>query len=158
MDKYISIEARHVAALILIKARSGIRPPVMRNVKVIHYVVPRTNRFGLPPGKYYKVVEEWRSVNVKRIWILRLLNVKNKFFAVIKNYLILLGQTNISVNFLRLDRNSGVECTCILKGLVRYNAGIEFCNTWLPHRAGAAKVFDHKRPPKSLWPGKKPQL
>ena len=32
MDKYISIEARHVAALILIKARSGIRPPVMRNV------------------------------------------------------------------------------------------------------------------------------
>ena len=58
MDKYISIEARHVAALLLIKARSGIRPPVMRNVKRICYVVPRTNRFGLPPGKYYKVVEE----------------------------------------------------------------------------------------------------
>ena len=38
MNKYISIEARHVAALILIKARSGIRPPVMRNVKVISYV------------------------------------------------------------------------------------------------------------------------
>ena len=57
MDKYISIEARHVAALILIKARSGIRPPVMRNVKVIRYVVSRCNRFGLPPGKYYKVVE-----------------------------------------------------------------------------------------------------
>ena len=58
MDKYISIEARHVAALILIKARSGIRPPVMRNVKRICYVVPRRNRFGLPPGKYYEVVEE----------------------------------------------------------------------------------------------------
>lgn len=57
MDKYISIEARHVAALILIKARSGIRPPVMRNLKRICYVVPRCNRFGLPPGKYYKVVE-----------------------------------------------------------------------------------------------------
>ena len=58
MDKYISIEARHVAALILIKARSGIRPPVMRNLRRICYVVPRCNRFGLPPGKYYKVVEE----------------------------------------------------------------------------------------------------
>ena len=58
MDKYISIEARHVAALILIKARSGIRPPVMRNLKRICYVVPRRNRFGLPPGKYQKVVEE----------------------------------------------------------------------------------------------------
>ena len=58
MDKYISIEARHVAALILIKARSGIRPPVMRNVKVIRYVVPMCNRFGVPPGKYYKVVQE----------------------------------------------------------------------------------------------------
>ena len=58
MNKYISIEARHVAAIILIKARSGIKPPVMRNVKRICYVVPRRNRFGLPPGKYYKVVEE----------------------------------------------------------------------------------------------------
>ena len=58
MNKYISIEARHVAAIILIKARSGIRPPVMRNVKRICYVVPRRNRFGLPPGKYYEVVEE----------------------------------------------------------------------------------------------------
>ena len=58
MNKYISVGARHVAALILIKARSGIRPPVMRNVKRICYVVPRRNRFGLPPGKYYKVVEE----------------------------------------------------------------------------------------------------
>ena len=58
MDKYISIETRHVAALLLIKDRSGIRPPVMRNLKRICYVVPRRNRFGLPPGKYYKVVEE----------------------------------------------------------------------------------------------------
>lgn len=58
MDKYISIEARHVAALILIKARSGRRPPVMRNVKLISYVVPWRNKYGLPPGKYYKVVEE----------------------------------------------------------------------------------------------------
>ena len=58
MNKYISIEARHVAAIILIKARSGIKPPVMRNVKRICYVVPRRNRFGLPPGKYYEVVEE----------------------------------------------------------------------------------------------------
>ena len=58
MDKYISIEARHVAALILIKARSGIKPPVMRNVKRICYVVPKRNRFGLVPGLYRKVVEE----------------------------------------------------------------------------------------------------
>lgn len=58
MNKYISIEARHVAALILIKARSGIRPPVMRNVKLIQFVVPRRNKYGLPPGLYRKVVEE----------------------------------------------------------------------------------------------------
>ena len=49
MDKYISIEARHVAAIILIKARSGIKPPVMRNVKLIEFVVPRRNKYGLPP-------------------------------------------------------------------------------------------------------------
>ena len=58
MDKYISIEARHVAALILIKARSGIRPPVIRNVKLIEFVVPRRNKYGLPPGLYQKVVEK----------------------------------------------------------------------------------------------------
>ena len=58
MNKYISIEARHVAALILIRARSGIRPPVMRNVKIIHFVAPRRNKYGLSPGLYRKVVEE----------------------------------------------------------------------------------------------------
>ena len=58
MDKYISIEARHVAALILIRARSGIRPPVMRNVKLIQVILPRRNKYGLPPGVYTKVVEE----------------------------------------------------------------------------------------------------
>ena len=58
MDKYISIEARHVAALILVKARSGIRPPTMRNVKLIQVIVPRRNKYGLPPGLYRKVVEE----------------------------------------------------------------------------------------------------
>ena len=58
MNKYISIEARHVAAIILIKARSGIKPPVMRNVKLIEFVVPRRNKYGLPPGLYHKVVEE----------------------------------------------------------------------------------------------------
>ena len=58
MNKYISIEARHVAALILVKARSGIKSPVMRNVKLIQVIVPRRNRFGLPPGKYYELVEE----------------------------------------------------------------------------------------------------
>ena len=58
MDKYISIEARHVAALILIKARSGIRPPAMRNVKLIQVIVPRFNKLGLAPGVYCKVVEE----------------------------------------------------------------------------------------------------
>ena len=56
MNKYISIEARHVAALILIKARSGIRPPVMRNVRAVHWVVPRMNHYGIPAGRYYKVV------------------------------------------------------------------------------------------------------
>lgn len=58
MDKYISIEARHVAALILIKAKSGIRPPAMRNVKLIQVIVPRFNKLGLAPGVYHKVVEE----------------------------------------------------------------------------------------------------
>ena len=55
MDKYISIEARHVAALILIKAKSGRRPPVMRNVRAEHYSRPRGSAFA---GHYYKVVEE----------------------------------------------------------------------------------------------------
>ena len=58
MNKYISIEARHVAALILIKARSGMWPPVMRKVKRIELVVPRRNKYGLPPGLYRKEVEE----------------------------------------------------------------------------------------------------
>lgn len=58
MNKYISIEARHVAALILVKARSGIRPPVMRNVKLIQVIVPRFNKLDLAPGVYCKVVEE----------------------------------------------------------------------------------------------------
>lgn len=58
MNKYISIEARHVAALILVKARSGIRPPAMRNVKLIQVIVPRLNKLGLAPGVYCEVVEE----------------------------------------------------------------------------------------------------
>ena len=58
MDKYISIEARHVAALILVKARSGIRPPAMRNVKLIQVIVPRFNKLDLAPGVYCEVVEE----------------------------------------------------------------------------------------------------
>ena len=58
MNKYISIEARHVAALILIKARSGIMPPAMRNVKLIQVIVPRFNKLDLAPGVYCKVVEE----------------------------------------------------------------------------------------------------
>ena len=58
MNKYISIEARHVAALILVKARSGIRPPAMRNVKLIQVIVPRFNKLDLAPGVYCKVVEE----------------------------------------------------------------------------------------------------
>ena len=58
MDKYISIEARHVAALILVKARSGIKSPVMRNVKLIQVIVPRRNKLDLAPGVYCKVVEE----------------------------------------------------------------------------------------------------
>ena len=58
MNNYIDFNARHVAALILIKTRSGIRPPVMRNVKLIEFVVPRRNKYGLPSGLYRKVVEE----------------------------------------------------------------------------------------------------
>ena len=58
MNNYIDFNARHVAALLLIEARKGIRPPVMRNVKLIKYVVPRRNKYGLPPGLYRKVVEE----------------------------------------------------------------------------------------------------
>ena len=58
MNKYISIEARHVAALILVKVRSGIRPPAMRNVKLIQVIVPRFNKLDLAPGVYCKVVEE----------------------------------------------------------------------------------------------------
>ena len=58
MNKYISIEARHVAALILVKARSGIRPLVMRNAKLIQVIVPRFNKLGLAPGVYCEVVEE----------------------------------------------------------------------------------------------------
>ena len=55
MNKYISVETRHVAALILIRARSGIRPPVMRNLRAEHFIKPRGSAF---PGHYYKVVEE----------------------------------------------------------------------------------------------------
>ena len=55
MNKYISIEARHVAALILIEVRKGIRPPVMRNVMAEHYIRTRGSAFA---GHYYKVVEE----------------------------------------------------------------------------------------------------
>ena len=58
MNKYISVETRHVAALILIRARRGIRPPVFRNVRAVHWVVPRMNHYGIPAGRYYKVVEE----------------------------------------------------------------------------------------------------
>ena len=58
MNKYISIEARHVAALILVKARSGIKSPVMRNVKATYFAVPMRNKIGIPPGRYCKVVEE----------------------------------------------------------------------------------------------------
>ena len=58
MKKYLSIEARHVAALILVKARSGIKSPVMRNVKLIQVIVPRFNKLDLAPGVYCKVVEE----------------------------------------------------------------------------------------------------
>ena len=55
MHKYISIEARHVAAMILINSRKGIRPPAMRNVRAEHYIRPRGSAFA---GHYYKVVEE----------------------------------------------------------------------------------------------------
>ena len=58
MNNYIDFNARHVAALLLIEARKGIRPPVFRNVRAVHWVVPRMNNFGLPAGHYYKVVEE----------------------------------------------------------------------------------------------------
>ena len=58
MNNYIGFNARHVAALLLIEARKGIRPPVIRNVKIIRFTVPRRNKFGLPPGVYTKVVEE----------------------------------------------------------------------------------------------------
>ena len=58
MNKYISIEARHLAALILVKARSGIKSPVMRNVKLIQVSLPRYNKLGLAPGVYCEVVEE----------------------------------------------------------------------------------------------------
>lgn len=58
MTEYTDFKTRHVAALILIEARKGIRPPVIRNVKIIHFTVPRRNKFGLPPGVYTKVVEE----------------------------------------------------------------------------------------------------
>ena len=55
MQKYISVEARHVAALLLIEARKGIMPPVMLNIRAEHYIRPRGYAF---PGHYYKVVEE----------------------------------------------------------------------------------------------------
>ena len=56
MNKYISIEVRHVAALILVKARSGIRPPAMRNVRTEYFIVPRM--IGkIPSGRYYRVLE-----------------------------------------------------------------------------------------------------
>lgn len=58
MNNYIDFNARHVAALLLIEARKGIRPPVIRNVKIIHFTAPRRNKYGLPPGIYTKVVEE----------------------------------------------------------------------------------------------------
>ena len=58
MNNYIDFNASHVAALLLIEARKGIRPPVMRNVKLIQVIVPRLNKLGLAPGVYCEVVEE----------------------------------------------------------------------------------------------------
>ena len=58
MNKYIDFNARHVAALILIKTRSGIKSPVMRNVKLIQVIVPRFNKLDLAPGVYCEVLEE----------------------------------------------------------------------------------------------------
>lgn len=55
MNNYIDFKARHVAALILIEARKGIKPPVMRNVRVEHYIRPRRCPFA---GHYYRVIEE----------------------------------------------------------------------------------------------------
>ena len=55
MNKYISVETRHVAALILIRARRGIRPPVMRNLRAEHFIKPRGSAL---PGHFHKVVEE----------------------------------------------------------------------------------------------------
>ena len=56
MNKYISIETRHVAAMILINSRSGIRPPAMRNVRAEYFIVPRM--IGkIPSGRYYIVLE-----------------------------------------------------------------------------------------------------
>ena len=56
MNKYISVETRHVAALILIRARRGIRPPVMRNVRPEYFIVPRM--IGkIPSGRYHTVLE-----------------------------------------------------------------------------------------------------
>ena len=56
MNKYITIEARHVAALILVKVRSGIRPPAMRNVRPEYFIVPRM--IGkIPSGRYHTVLE-----------------------------------------------------------------------------------------------------
>ena len=54
MNNYIDFKARHVAALILIEARKGIRPPVMRNVKKERYIADAYS----PAVEYYKVVEE----------------------------------------------------------------------------------------------------
>ena len=56
MNKYISIEARQVAAMILINSRKGIRPPAMRNVRAEYFIVPRM--IGkIPSGRYYRVLE-----------------------------------------------------------------------------------------------------
>ena len=55
MTEYLDFKTRHVAALILIEARKGIRPPVIRNVRAEHYIRGRGSAF---PGHFYKVVEE----------------------------------------------------------------------------------------------------
>ena len=44
MNNYIDFNARHVAALLLIEARKGIRPPVFRNVEIICFTVPVHNK------------------------------------------------------------------------------------------------------------------
>ena len=63
MNKYISVETRHVAALILIRARRGIRPPAMRNPWTEDFIRQVDSDF---PSDYVTFTRWWKNEEAQK--------------------------------------------------------------------------------------------